>query len=269
LIAASATSLRAQAERQWMTLLRAHDFARLEEQTVLFQKHFADGHITELELRDAYRPFYDMNEDDWRRLDLWQTAYPKSYAVPLIRGAFYKRAGFDARGGEWADETSDAQFKEMYRLHELARYQLLASLELTEKPFLSVWHLLDVVYGDSLAMRDLLDAGTRMLPTNTLIRSRYMRKLTPRWYGSYPLMEEFLAYARETGATERGLWELEAIIDDDAGDMAIRNGDKATAIELFRKALELGAKAGGEVPQELRYSWYWRCHLPELKAFCR
>ena len=263
-----ATSLHAQAS-QWMTLLRAHEFDRLEEQTVLFQKHFASGALTEFDLREAYRPFYDMNEDDWRRLDMWQKAYPRSYAVPLIRGAFYKRAGFNARGGEWATETTEAQFKEMYRLHALARHELEESLELTEKPFLSVWHLIDLVYGDPVLMKELMDRGTQMLPTNTLIRARYMRALRPRWYGSYQQMEAFLVYARETGATERGLCELEAIICDDAGDIAKRDGDYATAVELFRRALELGAKAGGEVPEELRYSWSWRCHMPELKEFCR
>ena len=50
---------------------------------------------------------------------------------------------------------------------------------------------------------------------------------------------------------------------------SLAEGDQNKAIRYFHKALELGAKAGGEVPQELKYSWYYRCKFPELAAYCR
>jgi hypothetical protein len=96
-----------------------------------------------------------------------------------------------------------------------------------------------------------------------------MRALTPRWGGSYELMAEFLNYAKETGATRTGLMELEAIMYDDMGDVLWRNGDKSRAAKYLRRALELGHEVGGEVPKELSFSWYYRCHLPELKDFCQ
>lgn len=119
------------------------------------------------------------------------------------------------------------------------------------------------------AQRLLVQAATKMLPSNRLVRARYMRSLAPRWGGSNEEMNSFLADAKRTGATQAGLWELEAIIADDLGDQAFSRGDEASAIRNFLRAQELGAKAGEEVPSELTHSWYFRCRLPQLASYCR
>lgn len=259
----------ARADLPWLNLLRRGDFSQLEAQTVILQQRFASGEATEFDLRQAYRPFYDLTDQDLLSLDAWQKAQPKSYAVRLIRGTYYKRAGFSARGGDSAAQTPPENFAAMRRLHAIALPQLEESLSLTERPYLSVFHLLDLRDGDRPVQRALLEAGTKMLPANRLIRARYMRGLTPRWGGSYDAMRAFLTEAKRTGATELGLFELEAIIFDDAGDTDLSRGNQAGATQNFRKALELGAKVGGEVPRELPYSWYYRCKFPELEAYCR
>ncbi len=259
----------AQVEQTWLNQLRRGEFSQLEVQTVALQRRFATGEASEFDLRQAFRPFYDLTEQDLLSLDAWQKAQPKSYAVRLIRGAYYKRAGFSARGGHFAAQTPSENFAAMQKLHAIALPQLEESLSLTEQPYLSVFHLLELRDGDRPAQKALLEASTKMLPSNRLVRARYMRGLTPRWGGSYEAMRGFLAESKRSGATELGLSELEAIIFDDAGDRDVKRGDQAGAIRNFRQALELGAKVGGEVPRELPYSWYYRCKLPQLKDYCR
>lgn len=259
----------AQPEAQLLSRLRQGDFQRLESETIALQERFSEGRLTEIGLRNAYRPFYNLTGEDFKRLDQWQDLYPKSYAVRLIRGTYYKRAGFEARGTASASQTLPEKFAAMRKLHAIARPELEASLSLTEKPYLSVFHLLDLHEGDRALHKSLMEAGTRMLPTNTLVRARYMRGLTPRWGGSYEEMKAFLAQARTSGATEDGLLELEAIMFDDMGDAALRQGDQQSAVRHFRRALELGQKIGGEVPEQLVFSWFQRCQLPDLSHYCR
>lgn len=259
----------AQPDQAWLNLLRRADFSQLEAQTTALQRRFAAAEATEFDLRQAYRPFYNLTDQDLLKLDAWQKTHPKSYAVRLIRGTYYKRAGFSARGGDVAARTPPENFSAMRELHAIAVPQLEESLSLTDSPYLSVFHLLDLRIGNRPIQRALLESGTKMLPANSLIRARYMRGLTPRWGGSYEAMWAFFAEAKRTGATEHGLFELEAIISDDAGDTDLERGNRAGAIRNFRKALELGAKVGGDVPRELSYSWHYRCKFPELADYCR
>jgi hypothetical protein len=268
-LAFGAALANAQPAQVWLALLRQGDFNLLEEQTVAFQGRFAAGEETEFALRQAYRPLYNLTEQDLLKLDEWQRAHPKSYAVRLIRGTYYKRAGFSARGTDAASRTPPENFAAMRRLHALALPQLDESLSLTEKPYLSIFHLLDLRERNGPVEKALMDAATKMLPSNRLVRARYMRSLRPRWGGSHEAMWAFLTEARSTGATEAGLVELEAIIFDDLGDTAIRRGDEKDAVASFRKALELGERVGGEVPQELLSSRYYRCKLPGLETYCR
>lgn len=258
-----------QADSGFLGLLRQGDFNRLESETTALQQRFAAGHETEFGLRQAYRPLYALTEQDLSKLDDWQKAYPKSYAVRLVRGTYYKRAGFSARGGEFASRTPAEKFAAMKKLHARAVPELEASLSLTEKPYLSVFHLLDLSDGNRDLQKSLMDSGTRMLPSNRLIRGRYMHSLTPRWGGSYDEMREFLSYARRTGATKIGLMELEGILYDDMGDTAINQGDQDSAIRSFRKALELNDKVGPEGFGDPPFSKYYKCKLPDLRAFCR
>lgn len=266
-LALTASLANAQAET-WPNLLRRGEFGKLEAQTIALQKRFKSGEATEFELRQAYRSMYNLTRQDLLSLDLWQKTYPQSYAVRLIRGTYYKRAGVNARGDNFASVTPPENFAAMRTFYALALPQLEESLSLTEKPYLSVFHLLDIRDGNRHAQKALMKTGTIILPTNRLVRTRFMRSLAPRWGGSYETMRTFLAEAKRTGATELGLLELEAIIFDETGDTDIRRGDRSGAIRNFRKALEIGARVGGEVPQELQYSWHYRCKLSELKTYC-
>ncbi|HZV92017.1 MAG TPA: DUF4034 domain-containing protein [Caldimonas sp.] len=252
-----------------LPLLRQGNFSRLEAETVSLQQRFATGQVTEFGLRQFYRSFYDLTEQDLARLDEWQAAYPRSYAVRLVRGTYYKLAAFKARGGNFAANTPPESFAEMERLLARARPDLEASLSLTEKPLLSVFHLLDMTDGNRAVRKALMDSGTRMLPSNRLIRGRYMFGLTPRWGGSYEEMKAFLAYAKRTGASKVGLMEMEALMYDDMAEVALHQGDQESAVVNFRKALELNAKVGPDGFGEPPFSKRYKCRLPALREYCR
>jgi|GEM_PF-1413641 len=250
-------------------LLRRGQYEQLEIETTKLQGWFEAGNQSELAMRRAYRQLYNLSPPELMNLNSWVRAYPKSYTARLTRGTYYKQAGFKLRGNAPASETPPQNLQAMQSFRGVALADLEPSLTLTAKPYFSVFHMLDLEDDNPQMQRALMESATRMFPSNGLVRARYMRGLAPRWGGSYEAMWAFLSEARQSGATEVGAKELEAIIHDDMGETAIRAGNRKDATEHFRRALQLGAEVGDEVPRELPYSRYYRCTLPDLVSYCR
>jgi hypothetical protein len=159
----------------------------------------------------------------------------------------------------------------MHEYLEIAKKELNTSLTLTRKPFLSVFHLLDISEsdGDKKTSLALIASANKMLSSNTLARNRFMHSLKPRWGGSYEQMKDFIAKSKAEGVSAVGIMQLEAIMYDDMGFSSIERGDKRAAIENFLKALELGQRVGGEFRKDfLKNSNYYSCHEPALKKYC-
>jgi len=189
----------------------------------------------------------------------------------LIRGVYFKRKGNDVRGDKYISQTPQENLDKMRQYHERAIAELRTSLTLTKKPFLSVFHLLDIIQSegskeDSLA---LIAAANEMLPSNTLARNRFMGSLTPRWGGSYKDMREFISRSKEEGVSTIGLFQLEAIMYDDMTATSITRGDKQSATKYFDRALELAERVGGD----FRKDWLPFANTPcaqrlELQKYC-
>lgn len=227
--------------------LARKDFSFLDTTLNGVQRSFEEGHLSEIQLRNAFRPFYKLDSRQQEALRAWPKNSPDSYAAHLALGIFLKRAGWEARGDKFIAETSHQQITEMHRLFELSRSELNRSLRFAEKPYLTVFHLLDIAKaeGDDVAELALLTQANRILPSNHLARNRYLISITPRWGGSYEQMRQFIRDASKDGVDQEGVMQLEAIMYDDQGDAAWRSGDHAAARSNFLKALDLAKKVGG------------------------
>ena len=232
--------------------LARKDFSFLNTTLNGVQRSFEEGHLSEIELRNAFRPFRNLNSQQQEALRAWPKNSPDSYAAQLALGIFLKSAGWEARGGKFISETSSQQINEMLRLFELSRSELNRSLRFAEKPYLTVFHLLDIARaeGDHVAELALLTQANRLLPSNHLARNRYLVSITPRWGGSYEQMRQFILEASKDGADQEGVMQLEAIIYNDQGDAALRTGDHAVAKSNFLKALDLAQKVGGSFRED-------------------
>src|SRR5215813_9571151 len=89
----------------------------------------------------------------------------------------------------------------MERMFELAKKDLKASLRLNPKSYLAMLHLINIAQfqGDDSAAREYLALGNATLPNNFLIRARYLIHLTPKWGGSYQMMDKFVEASRSEG----------------------------------------------------------------------
>jgi len=253
-------------------LLAANDAAAADELLNGVQKKFEDGTLSEIELRNAFRPIYDLTPAEAENLHAWAASHPKSYAAHLAEGIYYKKRGLAARGDKFISETSKSALDEMQRNLVPAKAELTKSRELTKKPYLSLFHLLDIAAqdGDRSASLALLTAANEALPQNSLARNRYLTSLMPRWGGSYPEAEAFITKAKSEGLAEQGVVQLEAILHNDKGQTLEHDGNHDGARAEFVQALELGKRAGGSFQIDfLKVSRYYVCNGPDAVKYCQ
>jgi hypothetical protein len=231
-------------EFQVTSALTKKDFAGLDAYCNELQRSFENGQLSEIQLLKAYRQFYKLDAQQQQALHEWPKNIPNSYGAHLALGIFLKRAGVDVRGGKYASETKAEQLEEMERFFRLAVPELVQSLPLTKKPYLSLFYLLDITkyVSDRKASKEILMKANQIFPQNRLVKNRYMTSLTPRWGGSYEQMQEFIAESKKAGTDQEGILQLEAIMHDDIGDMAWRENDHTKAKTSFLKALYIATK---------------------------
>jgi tetratricopeptide (TPR) repeat protein len=252
--------------------LRANDVDRLGKYLQDIQRRFEKGELTEIDLRNAYRPVYELDSLAARNLRVWADAEPQSYVAHLAYGIYLKRLGRAARGDKYIEETTRLKLAEAGAYLTSAAMQLRESIPLTPKPFLSLFHLLEIAsqLGDRRAASDLIAQANRMCPTNALARDRYVTSLMPRWGGSYADVDAFVSASQEQGAPAAVIAQLDALKYDDMGHALEESGSHVDARESFQKALELGAQAGGTFNADwLQVSRYYVCADGNTAPYCR
>ena len=125
-------------------LLRNSDFQRLEQYFSGMQSRFRSGRASAEELRNAFRAFYPTDRSLAPQYDAWVNKYPKSYAARVARGIYYKKVGYEERGGKYISETSEGQIAKMDQAMRNAIGDFGASIKLDPKPFLSYFHMIDI-----------------------------------------------------------------------------------------------------------------------------
>lgn len=218
----------------------------VEKHFSAMQKKFESGAATEYELLDAYKIFY-AKEDVYRnQFKAWIGSYPDSPYAYLARGIYFRKLGENRRGNKYIRQTPEENLRYMQKMHELAKKDLGVSLHLNEKSYLSALHLLNIAQfqGDDRAADEYLEMANRLLPSNFIARARYLVHLTPRWGGSYELMDEFIERCRREGMPQKGIDRLKAIKLDDQGFVLHESGDIGRAYPTYVAALKLAKPSG-------------------------
>ncbi|BAK76793.1 hypothetical protein NH8B_1978 [Pseudogulbenkiania sp. NH8B] len=259
-------------DKATINALEKKDFKFLNNYLNEIQTKFEAGKVTEIELRNAFRPFYKLNQAQENALREWVAAYPKSYASRLALGIFIKKKAWEIRGDKYISKTPQKNIDEMEKLFTQSRAELISSLYLTKKPYLSVFHLLDIAKGrgdDEDAQKLHLEAN-KMLPNNRLVRARYFATLEPRWGGSYKLMEEYINSAKKEGVDQIGIWQLEAIKFNDQGLTAWENKNYVAAHSDFLAALNRAKRIGGTFREDyLHQAEEFVCKLSHQPEYCK
>ena len=227
-----------------LDLLTSGDVKSVEKFYSSLQSKFDSGAATEYDLLDAYKAFYQTDDKYRVQLANWIKTFPKSPSAYLARGIYYRKLGEHKRGEQYISQTPTENLTYMEQMFKLAQSDLEISLQLNSRSYLSVLHLLNIAQfrGDTTAATKYLDLGKTILPTNFLLRARYLIQLAPRWGGSYESMDLFIRNCRSEGAPQKTIDLLNAIRLNDSGEFAQEKGmpqaltDYVNALTLSRAA---------------------------------
>jgi tetratricopeptide (TPR) repeat protein len=222
-------------------LLRKSDFRHLEQYFSGVQSRFRGGQVSAEELRNTFRAFYPTDRSLAPKYDAWVSTYPESYAARVARGIYYKKIGYEERGGKYISETSEMQIANMDQAMEKAISDFGASIKMDPKPFLSFFHMIDISssYTGITNTRKMYDQAISLAPTFVDVRRKYMMALEDKWGGSLEQMKEFLNECMRESLPQSQLNALESMVHEDAASELEQGGDHAGAESAYRKAIEL------------------------------
>ncbi len=150
-------------------LLSTKSYEELDQLYKQYLDLYADHQITAEELTKKFETFA-RTPGMGPRYDEWVEAFPASYSARLARGIYRSATAWEKRGGNMANNTSDAQFRGFGEMLLDARSDLKASLALNARPVNSYRYLIRVTKGIGddgqedlhVGWRDLLDAVLRL-----------------------------------------------------------------------------------------------------------
>jgi tetratricopeptide (TPR) repeat protein len=223
-------------------LLLKGDFQHLEQYFSSIQGRFRSGRVSAEELRNAFRAFYPTDRSLAPKYDAWVINYPNSYVARVARGIYYKKIGYEERGGNYISETGELQIAKMDQAMRSAISDFGASIQMDPKPFLSYFNMIDITssYGGIAYTREIYDHAISLAPTFVDVRRKYMLALEDKWGGSLEQMQEFLNECRRQALPKSQLNALESMVREDEALGLEQGGDHAGAESAYRKALELG-----------------------------
>jgi uncharacterized membrane protein YjgN (DUF898 family) len=236
-------------DTQTLTWLKSGDYAALDRYIADLQRSYELGQLSDQQLYQGFRRLYEDDVANARYFDQWVRAYPKSFAAHVARGAYYYRMAWAARGEEFIKDTPPERLKRMHDYLALSRPELLDSLKLTAKPYLSTLYLLNVALldGPRDAHRKWLDLGTSIDPNNSLLRKRYMVSLQPRWGGSFDEMRAFIAECAQQKVPASTMAALKLNLASELAEAAAQTASPAEMLPRWNDVLQL-SQAAGEPP---------------------
>lgn len=205
-------------ERQSVVnLLQAGQFTQLDQRYGTFQRQYEQGQMNDRDLTLQYQAFYDTSPENEAYLNQWVTKNSKSYPARLARGIYNRKLGEKKRGFAFAKDTPPENMVELSKYLAMADKDLVDSLSLSQKPIVTLLHLVNssMMRGDKERSLAWLNFAKRIDPVNYGVRRRYLLTLTPRWGGLYDEMWRFLKACQDqrTSAEYLRIFESEIYLD--------------------------------------------------------
>lgn len=230
-------------QQELLDLLRAREYARLNDILERYQREAEADFRKEAWISPAIWAFDTGDPALEPYLNAWVEAAPDSAVAHASRAEFYRGMGFAARGGAWAKDTSEAQFRGMRDAFRKSYADALAALNLNPRItviYSNLIHLANAGGAEFGNERDHFEAGLKVCPNSAWLRNAYISSLRPRWGGSYQAMRTF-------AAEQQPLAEIDPRVRDMYGwvewDLATLTSDQEERIELCTKALGYGERS--------------------------
>lgn len=225
-----------------LTLLRESRFEELEALLKSYQSLFEEDFHNEYFVEDAFASLAVRDLSLEEKFKEWLVQIPDSWAAYSGRAKYYFARGSEARGQKFISETPKSNLEAMESYHDLALRDAERAIKLNPAHLTPYGVLIDIAKhrGDIEIARKILDKATEQCPYCFIPRTTFIFLLTPRWGGSYKMMQEYCGSLAPLKAKNPRLRLLDGYMYLDQAWTAGLNGDKPAALDLYARALAEG-----------------------------
>jgi len=222
-------------------VIKGPDFDAIEQFLNRHDKAYRQDALLEEPLIQAYKSFQLCNDHGLDLLTQWVKAKPKSPAARTARAYCQFGQGERARGTKWARDTSAEQFRELFRLVDLAVADAREAIKM-DPDRLAPYRIL-VVSGKHLGgdlERAMVQEAIARHPSSFFLWVNHLEAVQPKWGGSVEEMNRVAAAAQQHAAKNPRLRVLLGYPSHILADAAFREGDYEEVLRLESEALRYG-----------------------------
>lgn len=169
--------------------------------------------------------------------------YPDNSFAYLVRGRYLQIKARKARGDKWIHLTRDEQIKNMLSLQELAIKDLEKSLFLSDDNYyvhIALGNIYNTRRGDEKKSASHFQRAFELNPASYWVWAERLSANTPRWGGSYQLMQSQISEMKKYENDNKNLIVLENSVLYEKGFIAKINRKTDLAVSYWHQALDFG-----------------------------
>jgi len=171
---------------------------------------------------------------------MWADERPQSFFSQLTAGIYYIDDAGHVLGGRPMSQVSPGQLKKVRQLNETAAGYLHKAMQLDPRSALPQGMMIDVacVQGqvDGKTAEQWLQAANEVDPKNLAARIQAVNYLSPRWCGSFELLDQMVQDAAKSLSAESAHYLEYNVVLAKASHEEVIAKNKLKANELFKRA---------------------------------
>ena len=158
-----------------------------------YRQDLQDDFNNEYGFKDAFRIFHTTLPSYEGRFEDWIENSPAHFAPYLARAHYYFAKGWEAWGPGGSEGKTQEQFKLRWYNFQKAIDDINTALAINEKLLTAYTMRINIsaTMAQEEQLRKWAKEALELFPHSFLIRSEYIRVISPRWSGSYRKMENF------------------------------------------------------------------------------
>ena len=206
------------------------------------QQDFEDDFNNEYKLEDAFRIFHATVPSYEALFEDWIANSPDHFAPYLARAHYYFARGWESWGSGPAGDRTQEQFKMRWQNFKKAIDDIDTALGIHQKLLTAYMMMINI--SAAMAREDDLQnwakEAVELFPYSFLIRSEYIRVISPRWGGSYRRMENFAKLAECDADMNPYFTSLYGFIYCAQANELLRKKRYDEAVALYTRAMAFG-----------------------------
>ncbi|MCB9978039.1 MAG: DUF4034 domain-containing protein [Rhodospirillales bacterium] len=214
-------------------------FSFLELAFVDCQKAYEDGRITDHEIDHAHQIFTNSDPRIDSLLSEWIGLYPDTPFSWLARARHRRSLAEYARGGKWARDTPESNFRKMNYLLTMAQQDYAQAIDLNPRISFAYTGMMYAAgnTSDQGFVHALFAKGLQNNPDSINLWHTLLHEAQPKWGGSLEEMDKVLAGASRTLKNPDDLRGLKVNYYKYKGDHAAQIEKDETAADVFYKLM--------------------------------